>query len=68
MPRLNSTGPEGKGPGTGRGLGRCKKQKDEQGDAAWLPGKGMGERRRSEKVAGGKGRRLKSGKLFENKK
>ncbi len=68
MPRLNSTGPEGKGPGTGRGLGRCKKLKGEQGDAAWTPGKGMGSRRRSEKEDGGRGRRLKSGKLFENKK
>ncbi len=24
MPKMNGTGPEGQGPGTGRGLGKCK--------------------------------------------
>ncbi len=24
MPKLDQTGPQGKGPGTGRGLGRCQ--------------------------------------------
>ncbi|HOM39465.1 MAG TPA: DUF5320 domain-containing protein [Bacteroidales bacterium] len=28
MPRMNGTGPEGKGPRTGRGLGRCRKGKN----------------------------------------
>jgi hypothetical protein len=57
MPQLNSTGPEGKGPKTGRGLGRCKK--------ASLPeesgfGKGLGKRRHSG-GGQGEGKRLKSG-------
>lgn len=30
MPGLNSTGPEGKGPMTGRRLGRCKSTKESQ--------------------------------------
>jgi hypothetical protein len=28
MPRLDGTGPQGKGPMTGRGLGKCKKASD----------------------------------------
>jgi hypothetical protein len=58
MPRMNGTGPEGKGPKSGRGLGRCKKKLDES-DKSRL-GKGQGKRRQS--GAGiGKGRRLQSG-------
>ena len=29
MPLKDGTGPEGKGPMTGRGLGMCKKEKEE---------------------------------------
>ncbi|MBN2814144.1 MAG: DUF5320 domain-containing protein [Bacteroidales bacterium] len=51
MPHLNGTGPEGKGPKTGRGLGDCK----DQSDAAKKTelGKGLGKRRKS---GGGEGR------------
>ncbi len=58
MPRMNGTGPEGKGPKTGRGLGRCKKKPDEE-DVSKL-GKGMGKKR---KAGGGtgKGKRLQGG-------
>ena len=31
MPRLNGTGPEGKGPKTGRGLGKCKEDSYQEG-------------------------------------
>lgn len=31
MPRRDGTGPEGKGPGTGRGLGNCKKDNTTNG-------------------------------------
>lgn len=58
MPKLDRTGPEGKGPKTGRKLGKCKKTSDEE--ALNKLGKGLGLRRKS---GGGKGRgkRLKSG-------
>lgn len=58
MPKLNGTGPEGKGAKTGRGLGLCQKKSDEE--ALKQLGKGMGKRR---KTGGGKGqsKRLKSG-------
>lgn len=52
MPKMNGTGPEGKGPKTGRGLGKCGKKLSQEA----LPekrGKGMGKRRKS---GGGKGR------------
>lgn len=51
MPKMNGTGPEGKGPKTGRGMGRCKKT-SENNDENKL-GKGMGKRRKS---GGGEGR------------
>ena len=58
MPQINGTGPEGKGPNTGRGLGLCKKAlKDE--DIAKL-GKGLGKRRKSGGGIG-KGKRLQGG-------
>lgn len=62
MPHLDSKGPDGQGPGTGRGLGRCqnKEKKD------WPIGKGMGKRRRAPDEGIGKGKRLKSGKQFES--
>lgn len=59
MPKMNGTGPEGKGPGTGRRLGRCKDAttEDQQGNL----GQGMGKRR---KAGGGEGqgKRRQSGK------
>ncbi len=51
MPKLNGTGPEGKGPETGRGLGKCKKNSFEE--LLERLGKGLGKRRKS---GGGKGR------------
>jgi hypothetical protein len=59
MPKMNGTGPEGKGPKTGRGLGRCKKKLSEE-DIKKL-GKGLGERRKSG-GGKGKGKRLQSDK------
>ncbi|MFH1142802.1 MAG: DUF5320 domain-containing protein [Candidatus Uhrbacteria bacterium] len=40
MPNLDGTGPQGKGPRTGRGLGKCEdvKFKDDRG-----PGRGVGQ-------------------------
>lgn len=64
MPNLNHTGPDGKGPRTGRQLGKCA-NKDEV-DAESL-GKGRGLKRRSG-GGKGKGRRLKSSELFDSKK
>ena len=64
MPQLDNKGPDGKGPGTGRGLGRCKK--DKKTDLEQL-GKGLGQKRHSG-GGEGKGQRLKSSKIFDNKK
>ena len=64
MPQLNHTGPEKKGPKTGRKLGKCKdKEKTE-----YKLGEGMGMKRKSEDECEGKGKRIKSSKLFNNKK
>ena len=38
MPKMDGTGPEGKGTGTGRGLGRCK----ENTTTGKIPGQGKG--------------------------
>ncbi len=56
MSKMNGTGPEGKGPKTGRGLGRCKKTSPEELNKKL--GKGMGKRRKSSSDEG-KGKRLK---------
>jgi len=58
MAQMNGTGPEGKGPKTGRGLGKCKKNSSKE-EINKL-GKGLGMRRKS---GGGtrKGKRLRSG-------
>jgi len=56
MPRMNGTGPEGKGSKTGRRLGRCKNQRTEELNEK--PGKGMGKRRKSGGGAG-RGKQLK---------
>jgi hypothetical protein len=58
MPQMNHTGPEGKGPRTRRGLGRCRKPVDATADSEeYQMGKGMGIKRKS---GGGKskGRRI----------
>jgi hypothetical protein len=57
MPQLNHTGPEGKGPKTGRKLGKCRKTEIEKSQMGEL-GKGMGKRRHSGGGMG-KGKRLK---------
>ncbi len=59
MPKLNGTGPDGEGSGTGRKLGKCNLSTNEE--KLQKLGEGMGARRRS---GGGKGagKRLKSGK------
>jgi hypothetical protein len=64
MPHLDSKGPDGKGPASGRKLGKCQ-HKDKQN---WPLGVGMGKKRRSAVSDEGKGKRLKSGKIFENNK
>ena len=58
MPRMDGTGPEGKGKLTGRGLGKCKKTPDDE--ALKKLGKGMGLRRNAG-GGEGQGKRLKSG-------
>lgn len=61
MPHLNHTGPEGEGPRTGRGLGRCKKKPEKTDpDNNYQLGKGMGLKRRAG-GGEGKGRRIQSG-------
>lgn len=39
MPRLDKTGPEGKGPKTGRGLGDCNKNASKEMPRGWWRGK-----------------------------
>lgn len=56
MPKMNGTGPDGKGSKTGRGLGKCKKSTAEEINEKL--GKGMGKRRKSGSGEG-KGKRLK---------
>ncbi len=50
MPKLNGTGPEGKGTKTGRGLGKCEKKPFQE--LLEKLGAGQGKRR---KTGGGKG-------------
>lgn len=59
MPRMDGTGPEGEGRGTGRKLGRCSHLSDEE--KLKQLGKGLGKRR---KAGGGdgSGKRKKEGK------
>ena len=56
MPKLNGTGPDGKGPKTGRGLGKCEEKSFEE--LLQKLGRGLGKRRRSGGGTG-KGKRLK---------
>jgi len=51
MPKMDGTGPEGKGTRTGRGLGRCK----ENATTGKSPGQGKGLGKRL-KSGGGKGK------------
>jgi hypothetical protein len=57
MPHLNHTGPEGRGPKTGRKLGKCRKTENEKNQMGEL-GKGLGKRRHTG-GGKGKGKRLK---------
>ena len=59
MPKLDGTGPDGKGKGTGRGLGQCKTVSDEEKLAKL--GKGMGKKRNS-CTEEGRGKRLNAGR------
>lgn len=47
MPKLDGTGPEGKGPKTGRGLGNCRREEDlnESDEDFKRPRDGRGRRR-----------------------
>jgi len=56
MPKLDGTGPEGKGAKTGRGLGKCKKTSFEE--LLQKLGRGMGKRRKSG-GGEGQGKRIK---------
>jgi len=58
MPQLDQTGPEKKGPQTGRGLGKCRNVPDKE--ALEKLGKGLGLRRNAD-GGQGQGKRLKSG-------
>ena len=60
MPNMDGTGPEGKGRGTGRKLGRCPNLSDEE--KLQMLGKGMGNRRKAEGYGAGKGNRNREGK------
>ncbi|MBE0661783.1 MAG: DUF5320 family protein [Bacteroidales bacterium] len=55
MPHMNETGPEGKGSGTGRRLGKCKDHNEEE--ALKKLSKGMGKGRQTG-GSEGKGKRL----------
>ncbi|MFH2095104.1 MAG: DUF5320 domain-containing protein [Bacteroidota bacterium] len=62
MPQLDHTGPEGKGPKTGRKLGKCRKTHEEETE--YQLGEGMGKKRKDD-GCNKKGGRIKSGKQFE---
>lgn len=46
MPRGDGTGPEGKGPKTGRGLGNCPDDNDDNKENNLRPRRGLGRRNR----------------------
>jgi hypothetical protein len=58
MARMDGTGPESKGKGTGRRLGNCGSNSSEE--VTGKPGKGKGLRRQAG-GGKGKGKRLRSG-------
>lgn len=65
MPHLNHTGPEGKGPKTGRKLGLCKKKDENTSENQFKLGIGMGkQRKKKDKSYKGKGKRLQSTKFI----
>ncbi len=53
MPQLDHTGPDGKGPKTGRKLGLCRKKPEETESGIGTLGKGLGRKFHSD---GGKGK------------
>ena len=55
MPNRNGTGPEGKGPRTGRGLGRCEPKENEQLDSSRPRKKGLGPCGDGTPFGGGRG-------------
>ncbi|MGF7139817.1 DUF5320 family protein [Roseimarinus sediminis] len=56
MPKMNGTGPEGKGSGSGRGLGKCRPHTSDE----LLEQLGKGQAKRRNTSGGeGKGRRLR---------
>jgi hypothetical protein len=66
MPHLNHTGPEGKGPKTGRKLGKCPKSEIEKTQTGEI-GKGIGKCRHSG-GGEGKGNRLKYNQPLKSEK
>ncbi|HBG70761.1 MAG: hypothetical protein A2W93_04365 [Bacteroidetes bacterium GWF2_43_63] len=60
MPRLDGTGPDGKGSATGRKLGQCGKLSDNE--KLEKLGKGLGKRRKADGCGEGKGKRIREGK------
>ena len=58
MPRLDGTGPEGKGSRTGRRLGECTDSNEDEKLSKL--GKGMGKKRKTGSGKG-QGKRLRSG-------
>ena len=63
MPRMDGTGPEGKGPRTGRKLGECGNATDEEKLSRL--GKGMGKGRKSG-CGQGRGKRLRTDEKLLN--
>ena len=55
---MDGTGPERKGPKSGRGMGRCKKEPGKEDSSQ--PVRGQGSRRKSEGGAG-RGKRMGGG-------
>jgi len=65
MPRMDRTGPEGKGSATGRRLGFCKTTNEDLNES-WSLGTGLGKRfHASDGIYLGKGKRLR---YFQDKK
>jgi len=64
MPKLDSKGPDYKGPKTGRKLGKCKSSKEEQSTQGII---GSGEAKRRHVGGGtGKGKRINYDKAKQN--
>lgn len=64
MPKMDGTGPEGKGPKTGRKLGKCKKTEEELKELGSF-GAGRGQRYHNPDGEG-KGKRLNYNKPKSN--